>query len=138
MRKDITEHFPPPLQSLNTCRTGLKNHERKRIGRLTGINLSLQNVPTNGLRGGHFRFVIKNMRSYLGCVSKITKAHFHRLSLHIFVKKPRSSTTASAFFASICKLIQQNCIFQTLETHPGQMNESNPIIIKQSWKKGKR
>jgi len=38
--------------------------------------------------------------------------------LHIFVKKPRSSTTASAFFASICKLIWQNCIFQTLVTHP--------------------
>jgi len=57
----------------------------------------------------------------LGYVSKITKAHFHRLNLHIFVKKPRSSTNASAFFASICKLIWQNCIFQTLETHPNRI-----------------
>jgi len=73
----------------------------------------------------------KTMQSYdkrlfydtilLGYVSKITKAHFHRLNLHIFVKKPRSSTAASAFFASICKLIWQNCIFQTLETHPKQV-----------------
>lgn len=29
MRKDITERFPPPLQSLNMYKTGLKNHERK-------------------------------------------------------------------------------------------------------------
>jgi hypothetical protein len=38
--------------------------------------------------------------------------------LHILVEKPRRSTTAPVFFASICKPIQQNCIFQTLETHP--------------------
>jgi hypothetical protein len=47
----------------------------------------------------------------IGCVSKITKAHFRRLDLHIFVEKPRRSTTAPAFFASICEPIQQNCIF---------------------------
>jgi hypothetical protein len=47
----------------------------------------------------------------LGCVSKIGKAHFRRLNLHIFVKRPRRSTTAPAFFASICKPIQQYCIF---------------------------
>jgi hypothetical protein len=47
----------------------------------------------------------------LGCVSKITKAHFRRLDMHIFVEKPRRSTTAPAFIASICKPIQQNCIF---------------------------
>jgi hypothetical protein len=57
----------------------------------------------------------------LGCVSKITKAHYRRLDLHIFVEKPRRSTTAPVFFVSICKPIQHNCIFQTLETHP-----SNP------------
>jgi hypothetical protein len=48
--------------------------------------------------------------SLLGCVSKITKAHFRRLHLHIFVEKPRRSTTAPAFFASICKPIRQSCI----------------------------
>jgi hypothetical protein len=53
-----------------------------------------------------------------GNVSKITKAHFRRLDMHIFVGKPRRSTTAPVFFVSICKPIQQNCIFQTLETHP--------------------
>jgi hypothetical protein len=47
----------------------------------------------------------------LGCVSEITKAHFRRLDLHILVEKSRRSTTAPAFFASICKPIQQNCIF---------------------------
>jgi hypothetical protein len=47
----------------------------------------------------------------VGCVSKITKAHFRRLGMHIFVEKPRRSTTAPAFIASICKPIQQNCIF---------------------------
>jgi hypothetical protein len=57
-------------------------------------------------------------KQMLGCVSKITKAHFRRLNLHIFVEKPRRSTTAPAFFVSICKPIQQNCIVQTLETHP--------------------
>jgi hypothetical protein len=54
----------------------------------------------------------------LGCVSIITKAHFRRLDMHIFVEKPRRSTTAPAFIASICKPLQHNCIFQTLETHP--------------------
>jgi hypothetical protein len=54
----------------------------------------------------------------LGCVSKITKAHYRRSGLHIFVEKPRCSTTAPVFFVSIRKPIQQNCIFQTLETHP--------------------
>jgi hypothetical protein len=44
-------------------------------------------------------------------VSKITKAHFRRLDLHIFVEKSRRSTTAPVFFVSICKPIQQNCIF---------------------------
>jgi Flp pilus assembly CpaF family ATPase len=42
----------------------------------------------------------------LGRVSKIRKAHFRRLNLHILVEKPRRSTTAPAFFASICKPIQ--------------------------------
>jgi hypothetical protein len=51
------------------------------------------------------------LRLSLGCVFKITKANFHRLDMHIFVKKPRRSTTAPAFIASICKPIQQNCIF---------------------------
>jgi hypothetical protein len=50
-------------------------------------------------------------KDFLGCVSKIRKAHFRRLILHILVEKPRGSTTAPAFFASICKPIQQNCIF---------------------------
>jgi hypothetical protein len=58
------------------------------------------------------------VESTLGCVSKITKAHFRRLNLHIFVEKPRRSTTAPVFFVSICKLIQKNFIFQTLETTP--------------------
>jgi hypothetical protein len=40
--------------------------------------------------------------------------------MHIFVEKPRRSTTAPVFFASICKPIQHNCIFQTLETHPSK------------------
>jgi hypothetical protein len=62
---------------------------------------------------------------WLGCVSKITKAHFRRLDLHIFVEKPRRSTTAPAFFVSICKPIQQNCIFQTLETHPRSTPDIN-------------
>jgi hypothetical protein len=53
-----------------------------------------------------------------GSVSKITKAHYRRLGKHIFVEKPRRSTTAPVFFVSICKPIQQNGIFQTLETHP--------------------
>jgi hypothetical protein len=44
--------------------------------------------------------------------------------LHILVEKPRRSTTAPAFFASICKPIQQNCIFQTLETQPAAKDES--------------
>jgi hypothetical protein len=52
----------------------------------------------------------------LGGVSKIRKAHFRRLNLHILVEKPHRRTTAPAFFVSICKPIQQNCIFQTLET----------------------
>jgi hypothetical protein len=65
-------------------------------------------------------FCLYHDTSYLlGCVSKITKAHFRRLNLHIFFKKPRRSTTAPAFFVSICKPIQQNCIVQTLETRPG-------------------
>jgi hypothetical protein len=38
--------------------------------------------------------------------------------LQILVEKPRRSTTAPVFFVSICKPIQQNGIFQTLETHP--------------------
>jgi hypothetical protein len=50
-------------------------------------------------------------QSALGRVSKIRKAHFRRLDMHIFVEKPRRSTTAPAFFASICKQIPQNCIF---------------------------
>jgi hypothetical protein len=57
----------------------------------------------------------------LGDISKIRKAHFRRLNLHILVETLRrstSSTTAPAFFSSICKPIQQNCIFQALETHP--------------------
>jgi hypothetical protein len=62
---------------------------------------------------------------YLGCVSKITKAHYRRLDLHILVEKPRRSTTAPAFFVSICKPIQQNCIFQTLETHPSRVRFKN-------------
>jgi len=53
----------------------------------------------------------------LDSVSKISKAHFHCLTLHIFVEKPHRSSTAPALFVSICKSIQQNCIFQTLETH---------------------
>jgi hypothetical protein len=40
--------------------------------------------------------------------------------MHIFVKKPRRSTTAPAFIASICKPIQHNCIFQAFETHPSK------------------
>jgi hypothetical protein len=59
----------------------------------------------------------------LGCVSKITKAQFRRLDLHILVEKPRRSTTAPVFFVSICKPIQQNCIFQTLETHPNRSKD---------------
>jgi hypothetical protein len=55
----------------------------------------------------------------LGYIPKIRKAHFRRLDLHIFVEKPRRSTTAPAFIATICKPIQQTCIFSTLETHPG-------------------
>jgi hypothetical protein len=46
------------------------------------------------------------------------KAHLCRLNLHTPVEKHRRSTTAPAFFASICKPVQQNCIFQTLETPP--------------------
>jgi hypothetical protein len=34
----------------------------------------------------------------LGCVYKITKAHYRRLDLHIFVEKPRRRTTAPVFF----------------------------------------
>jgi hypothetical protein len=30
----------------------------------------------------------------------------------------KSLATAPVFFVSICKPIQQNCIFQALETHP--------------------
>jgi len=45
-----------------------------------------------------------------GRVSKIPKVHFHCLTLHIFVEKPRRIATALAFFASICKPIRQNCI----------------------------
>jgi hypothetical protein len=41
--------------------------------------------------------------------------------LLVFVKKPRRSTTAPVFFVSICKPIQQNCIFQALETHPKEI-----------------
>jgi hypothetical protein len=43
--------------------------------------------------------------------------------MHIFVEKPRRSTTAPAFFVSIRKPIQQNCIFQTLETHPNEQRD---------------
>jgi hypothetical protein len=50
-------------------------------------------------------------RATLGCVTKVTKAHFRRIDIHIFVEKPRRSTTASVFFVSICKPIQQNRIF---------------------------
>jgi O-antigen/teichoic acid export membrane protein len=46
----------------------------------------------------------------LGRVSKKPKVYFRRLNLHIFVEKPRRSTTAPAFFASISKPILQNCI----------------------------
>jgi hypothetical protein len=35
--------------------------------------------------------------SDLGYVSKITKAQFRRLDLHILVEKPRRSTTAPVF-----------------------------------------
>jgi hypothetical protein len=62
--------------------------------------------------------------SDLGYVSKITKAQFRRLDLHILVEKPRRSTTAPVFFVSICKPIQQNCIFQTLETQPSNSARS--------------
>jgi hypothetical protein len=47
--------------------------------------------------------------------------------MHIFVEKPRRSTTALVFFVSICKPIQQNCIFLTLETHP-RTKTLNPYI----------
>jgi hypothetical protein len=63
-------------------------------------------LPLKGL----FRY-LSRAAYCLGCVSKITKAHFRRLDMHIFVEKPRRSTTAPAFIASICKPIQQNCIF---------------------------
>jgi hypothetical protein len=46
------------------------------------------------------------------CVSKITKAHYRRLDMHIFVEKPRRSTTAPVFFVSICKPIQQTASFR--------------------------
>jgi hypothetical protein len=62
--------------------------------------------------------VIAYTEEISGYVSKITKARFCRLGLHIFVEKHRRSTTAPAFFVSICKPIQHNCIFQTLVTHP--------------------
>jgi hypothetical protein len=77
-------------------------------------------------------YAILTCLDYLGCVSRITKAHFRRLGLHIFVEKPRRSTTAPAFFVSICKPIQQNCIFQTLETHPSRkrkFNEAKLLIL---------
>jgi hypothetical protein len=60
----------------------------------------------------------------LGCVSKIAKAYFRRPDLHIFVEKPRRSTTMPVFFVSICKPIQHNCIFQTLVTHPRRVTIS--------------
>jgi hypothetical protein len=63
-------------------------------------------------------------QSALGRVSRIRKAHYRRLDMHIFVEKPRRSTTAPAFFASICKPIQLNCIFQTLETHPNSNHKN--------------
>jgi hypothetical protein len=91
---------------------------RFRLEELRGLAALLHNkvkpaVHTAGLTDYHTESVF-----LLGCVSKITKAHFRCLDMHIFVEKPRRSTTAPVFFASICKPIQQNCIFQTLETHP--------------------